>query len=386
VVQKRALPLISLLLAKTLLLACSGSSPAGPLDAPPAVDALVVDQGPGPDLVRDAGRPAACLDQDGRLQAALDAARTSVNALLAVRNTGCGTTVYVSGDSSTASSSSLWRIGSVTKTYTAATILTLVRDGELALDDPLSKWVPDVPNTDGVTVKMLLNHTSGIFNCTDDPAYSQDYTRDWTPGELVALAATHAPYFPPGTDWHYSNTNYILLGMIAEKAGGHTASALIRKRALEPAGLSHTFLEGEETIQGELATGFDQNNNDITHKYSMKTPWTAGSMAASGADVCDWIHALLGSTALLTAAEKTTMLDAVDAGSMVKYGLGVMILDPGITLGAGPGQGHGGDIFGFHTQAYWFPDKQTAICAVTNQDGTSPNDLTVAALKVLFPQ
>jgi D-alanyl-D-alanine carboxypeptidase len=390
-VQKGALALL-LVAALLAQLACSDSSPAGPVDgASPPSDAVsdqgaVPDQGIGPDLAQDGGRPAACLDQDAKLQAALDAARKSPNALLVIRNVACGTTVYISGRPSSASKTSLWRIASVTKTYVAATILTLVRDGKLALNDLLSKWVPGVPNTDGVSVKMLLNHTSGIYDYVADATYLQNPSKTWTPAEMVAMGAKHNPYFAPGMGWHYSNTNYILLGMIAEKAGGGKASALIRQRVLVPAGLHHTFFEGEETLNGTLATGYDENENDITHAFAItySSGWTDGAMAATGADVCEWIHALLATTKVLTVAERPTMLDAVSAGATMKYGLGVMVLDPSTTLGAGPAQGHSGANPGFYTQAYWFPDKQTGICAFTNQDGTDPNDLTVAARKVLF--
>ena len=379
--QRFHLLLCVLLLAVPL--ACSDDGTPGAPDGVPAIDTLL-DLGGSPDVVEDAGRPQACQEQDTKIQAALDAARKSPNAMLVIRNTACGSTVYVSGDSSTASAASLWRIGSVTKTYMAATILSLVRDGKLTLDDALSKWVPGVANTAGVTVKMLLNHTSGIFNCTDDPQFHQDPIKDWTPSEAVALATAHPPYFAPGTDWHYSNTNYILLGMIAEKSGAAPAGALIRKRALEPAGLQNTFFESEEALQGTLARGFDKNKNDVTDKYSMVTPWTAGAMTASGADLCGWISSLLGGTSVLSEAERKTMLEAVDTGGAMKYGLGVMILPASVTGAAGQGVGHGGDIHGFHTQAFWFPDKHTAICSVVNQDGTSPNDLTAAALGVLF--
>jgi D-alanyl-D-alanine carboxypeptidase len=382
--------LVAALLVAALLAvppACSDNTPAGPLDS--TVDGFLppdtgADQSTAPDLVApDAGRPAACLDQDTKLQAALDAVRTSPNAMIVVRNDACGTTVYISGDSATATQSSLWRIGS--KTYLAATILTLVREGKLSLDDPLSKWVANVPKTDGVTIKMLLNHTSGIFDCAADPTFLQDLAQAWTPAELVALATTHDPYFAPGTGWHGSNTNYILLGMILEKAGGAKASALIRQRVLEPAGLKETFFEGAETLQGTLATGFDKDNNDITHTYSLTWSWPA--MAATGAGLCNGIHALLATTKVLTLAERTTMLDAVDVSSsneIAKAGLGVGILDPSTTYGAGPGQGTAINLPDFRTRAFWFPDKQTAICSAVNQNSASAFQLIGVALKVLF--
>jgi D-alanyl-D-alanine carboxypeptidase len=336
------------------------------------------------DLARDSRLPS-CLDQDSTLQAALDKARTSPNALLVVRNVSCGTSVYLSGDASTATRASLWRIGSVTKTYVAATVLALLAAGKLALDDPLSTWVPGVAKTDGVTLKMLLNHTSGIFNYTADASFGSDPSKVWTPKELVALATAHDPYFAPGAGWKYSNTNYVLLGMVIEAAGAATAGALIRKHALVPAGLSHTFLDGEETLADPLARGFDANGKDVTYTYHPSGPWTAGAIAATGADLCDWVAALYGDTKVLDATRLKLMVDgAVAASATEKYGLGVELLDASITAGAGPAMGHGGAIAGFNTQAFWFPDKKTAICSIVNRNDVSANDVTLAALLALF--
>jgi D-alanyl-D-alanine carboxypeptidase len=381
-----AIPLRPLL--ALALVACGSSSPAA--DTSPSApdlgqDALLSDRGPAsPDRAPDA-RSAACLAQDGKLQAALDGARKSPNAILVVRNAACGTSVYLSGDPANATAASLWRIGSVTKTYVAATVLALTAAGQLSLDDPLAKWIPAVPQTDGVTLRMLLNHTSGIFNVTEDPNWIADPKRVWTPAEIVALATKHDPYFAPGAGWHYSNTNYTLLGMILEKVGGAKASAVLRKHALGPAGLTHTFLEGEEVLAGKVATGFDAKKNDITNAYSLSGPWTAGAMVATGADLCDWVATLYGSDTILDAARRKLMTEnGVAMSPGFKYGLGVMLLDATVTAGAGPGLGHNGGIFGSHTQAFYFPDKATAICAVVNQDGVDPNDVTLAALLALF--
>ncbi len=378
--------IVSLALAH---LAC-GSSPPAADSAPPPPDLgarldLLLDRGPGsPERAPDS-RPAACVAQDAKLQAALDAARKSPNAMLAVRNAACGTSVYLSGSAATATAASLWRVGSVTKTYVAASVVALVAAGTLGLDDPLSKWVPGVSATDGVTLRMLLNHTSGIFNVTEDPTFGKDPKRVWTPAETVALATKHDPYFLPGAGWHYSNTNYILLGMVLEKAGGAKVSAILRKHALGPAGLTHTFLEGEETLVGQVARGFDKNGNDITDAFSMSGPWAAGAMVASGADLCDWVATLHGSDKVLDANGRKLMTEgAVQTSPVSKYGLGVELLDASLTAGAGPALGHGGSIHGSHTQAYWFPDKATAICSVVNQDGASANDVTLAALLALF--
>jgi D-alanyl-D-alanine carboxypeptidase len=369
-------------------LACGSSPPAA--DTSPGLldlgaDHLLADRSPPPPDSGPDARPAACLAQDGKLQAALDGARKSPNAILVVRNAACGTSVYLSGDPAHATAASLWRIGSVTKTYVAASVLAFVAAGTLSLDDPLSKWISGVAQTDGVTLRMLLNHTSGIFNATEDASWIANPLRVWTPAEIVALATKHDPYFAPGAGWHYSNTNYTLLGMILEKVGAAKASAVIRKHALGPAGLTQTFLEGEEPLVGKVATGFDAKKNDITNAYSMSGPWTAGAMVATGAELCDWVATLYGSDQVLDATRRKLMTEgAVAMSPGFRYGLGVMLLDASVTAGGGPALGHNGGIFGSHTQAFWFPDKATAVCAVVNQDGVNPNDITLAALLALF--
>ena len=237
-----------------LLTACSSAS--APSDAGDAGPDAVVDAGPPP-------RPAACQAQDQKLQAALDRARKSPNALLAVRNVECGTSVYVSGDPRLRPRTALAhrqrdedvRLGGRA---------SAAKDGKLGLDDLLSKWVPNVAGTTGVTIRMLLGHRSGIFNYTEDPAFLGARNQPWTPQQLVDLAAAHAPYFAAGTDFHYSNTNYVLLGMILEKATSMKVGAALRARRSAPAKLSATFLDGEDPVdENRLARGF-WNAKDVT--------------------------------------------------------------------------------------------------------------------------
>src|SRR5262249_52370998 len=146
------------------------------------------------------------------LQAAVDSTRRSPAAAVAIATPQCMVTV-VSGQAVAADS--LFRIGSETKMYIAATILSLAHDGKISLGDTLDRWTLPVPNGSGITVRQLLNHTSGIYNYTEDPGFQDPATRqtEQRPEALVALATQHPPYFAPGTGWRYSNTNYILLGM-----------------------------------------------------------------------------------------------------------------------------------------------------------------------------
>ncbi|MFD7834723.1 serine hydrolase domain-containing protein [Streptomyces sp. NPDC059761] len=132
-----------------------------------------------------------------------------------------------------------FRMGSNTKTMVATVILQLVAEHRLQLTDPVEKWLPDsVPNGRAITIRMLLNHTSGLFNHVNDPdvlkAFTGQDARQWTPAELLAAAVRHDPLFAPGAAYSYSNTNYIALGLVAEKATGRTLADLIRERISEP--------------------------------------------------------------------------------------------------------------------------------------------------------
>jgi D-alanyl-D-alanine carboxypeptidase len=381
--------------ALLLVFAGCGSSRGAPSDsgAPDAsddaIDAGSPDAGDaGDDADGASTRSAACIAQDQALQKALDGARgASNNALLAVRNPDCGTTVYLSGSPKTATPTSLWRIGSVTKTFVSASILSLVKEGMVALADPLSKWVPNVPGTTGVTVTMLMDHRSGIFNYTDDPAFLAGRGNPWTPQQIVTLATMHAPYFAPDADFHYSNTNYILLGMILEAATGQKAGAVLHARAIDVAKLGATLFDSYDTIDpSRMTRGFAADGTDVTFVDDPSGPWTAGSMVSDGGSLADWIATLYDTDTVLDAGQRALLQSRVsNLGNGVQYGLGVILLSPTITAKAGPGIGHDGAIDGFMTQAFYFPDHKLAIVSIVNDDAGDANAVTLAALTKLFP-
>lgn len=332
------------------------------------------------------GQSAECAALGQKLQAALDQARQSTgsrDAALAVTTEKCGTNAFVSGESKL-TGSELFRIGSVTKTYVSAVVLRLVGAGKLSLDDKLDGWVSGVPNGSAITVRMLLNHTSGIFSYTQDPSFLSDLTKAWTPDELVQLAASHGAVNPPGTKWDYSNTNYVCLGIIAEKVGGGPIAQQIRAQLLAPNQLDHTFFDGGEKLGDTLAPGFAKDGTDSTYALHPSGPWAAGAMTATVADTARWIE-LYATGKAVPPAQQAEMEKGEAVGSNVTYGLGVMMLDAAITGGAGKAYGHNGSINGYHTQAFHFRDSKTTIVSIVNQDGADANDVTVAALTTLFP-
>ena len=139
-----------------------------------------------------------------------------------------------------------FRIASNTKTMTAALIVLLAQDGKLKFSDPVSNYVPDVPNGNNITIAELLKMRSGLYNYTNAPelsaALDADPTKVWTPQEVLAIAFRHPPEFPPDASYEYSNTNYALLGLVAEKVGGHPLAQQFQERLFEPLGLTQTSL------------------------------------------------------------------------------------------------------------------------------------------------
>ena len=137
-------------------------------------------------------------------------------------------------------------MASITKTMTSAVILQLAQEGKLRLSDPVSKYVAGVPNGDQITIALMLKMRSGLFDYTSAPEmtpfFDNQSTKVWTPQELQAISFARPPNFPPGTDYEYSNTNYVLLGLIIEKLDGRPLATAMRKRLFEPLGLKDTVL------------------------------------------------------------------------------------------------------------------------------------------------
>jgi D-alanyl-D-alanine carboxypeptidase len=233
-----------------------------------------------------------------------------------------------------------FRIGSVTKTFTAAVVLSLVSDGVVTLDDTCEQWLPGlVPGGDGIIVRQLLNHTSGLYNYTEDfPEPKQivlDRYKHWEPKQAIEMATAHAPVFEPGTSWAYSNTNYILLGLLIEAATGSPYAAELKARVLAPLALTRTFAPGDEvTLPEPHAHGYfpaDPELVDITDLNASQA-WAAGELVSTADDLNRFYAGLL-SGALLGRAELKQMLTITDNEH---YGLGIerVLLPSGLVLRA----------------------------------------------------
>jgi D-alanyl-D-alanine carboxypeptidase len=230
--------------------------------------------------------------------------------------------------------SARFRVASVTKTFVATVALQLVGDGILRLDDTVARWVPGlVPNGRSITLRMLLNHTSGLFDYTEDEDFFAqviaDPSRVWSPRELVAIANTHPTTFPPGAGWSYSNTGYIVAGLMIRATTGQGLRQLLTNRIIKPLGLTDTYFAVHRPgIVGYHAHGYlppsltGGGYEDIT-RISPSIAWAAGGIVSTVDDLDEFYAALLGGQVLrrgLLAQMETTVpvLPVV-----FRYGLGL---------------------------------------------------------------
>jgi D-alanyl-D-alanine carboxypeptidase len=269
-------------------------------------------------------------------------------------------------------------IGSIAKNYVAALILRLSEQGLLSLEDHLDQWLPNFRNINSwVTIRQLLNHTSGIFSFTRNPnfwgAVFSDPGRRWTPEQVLGYVLE--PYFAPGTSWTYSNSNYTLLGMIAERATGSSLSAALHNWLLEPLGLNHTFLEPEEEIPGTLAHAWFDINGDgeyediggIDRTSQASAVWAAGGIVATAADVAKWACSLFEGKVLSTDS-LSQMVDfreiTMTPTPIVGYGLGALKS----VVADREYWGHGGDMIGYTAMMFYAPEERVSMVFLLNQD------------------
>lgn len=291
-----------------------------------------------------------------------------------------------------------FRIASATKTYVSTVVLQLVGEGRLSLDDTVGEWLPGVVSGNGndgsgITVRQLLNHTSGLFNYTADfpalsgiAAYEAGRHTTWTDEELVAIAMRHAPTFEPGTDWSYSNTNYTLAGMIIKKVTGHTWQQEVTKRIVRPLALHNTSTPTTSSripgshMKGYSAFGESAPAIDVT-AFNPSAAGAAGAMISTTGDMTTFYQALMRGRLLKPAQlkeMKTTVaaaeLDAAWPGA--RYGLGLMEIP--LTCG-GSYYSHAGDIPGYATRTGATPDGRRVVILEATGDGSMPGSIYAAS-------
>jgi D-alanyl-D-alanine carboxypeptidase len=265
-----------------------------------------------------------------------------------------------------------FRIGSITKTFVATVVLQLVGDRKLRLTDSVERWLPGlVPNGRAITVRQLLNHTSGLFSYDEDreflAAADRDLLRKWTPRELVAIATAHEPRFAPGAGWSYSGTGYIVLGLIVEKASGNSLASELRRRIFAPLRLQATSLPTAPRIAGRYAHGYYVRPLKDVSVGSPSVAWAAGALVSNADDLAEFFRALLRGRLLrpgLLQAMETTIKSGAGAG----HGLGL----GAVRLPCGTVWGFSGGVPGYSTHSYSSKDGWRQAVVLVNVTGRAP--------------
>ena len=274
-----------------------------------------------------------------------------------------------------------FRIGSITKTLTATLVLQLVERGRLGLGDRLSEYVPGVPLGGRITIRELLDMTSGIHNyITRRFVANQMYRRPhrtWRPAELVGRAVALKRDFPPGRGWHYSNSNYILLGKVIRHVTDKPLATLYKRRIFEPLGMNETSFDPRTPPRGPLARGYIRRAGqvlDITD-WSLSYGWTAGAATSTLADLRRWAPALATGQGVLSARMQRKRLAPLEHGVTKRnaYGLGITLLDTEFP-DLGVFFAHSGEVPGYDSVVAHSPSSGITV-AVLGSTSTENNPL-----------
>jgi len=288
-----------------------------------------------------------------------------------------------------------FRIASISKVFVATAVLQLVDEEKITLDDTLRDWLPAqisdrLPNHNIITIRQLLNHTSGLADYLDTEEFteattSRDPQQVWTPQEAISYIYNLDPLLPPGKKHSYSNTNYILLEIIVEQVTGHKLHQELRSRLLNPLGLKDTFTEAREHLPGGFVEGYEDidgdGNPEPCNHLNVGLGLGDGGLISNGRDVATFAQTLFASDRLLTPETFQEMLTWVDDGQDGGYGLGVSRWDSDW----GEAWGHTGSMDGFLSSLWYIPAAEIIAVALTNDsDRAAPDEIVEGALGLIF--
>lgn len=280
-----------------------------------------------------------------------------------------------------------FRIGSLTKTFTATVLLQLVDEKKLTLDESIENFFPNVPNAKNITVRMLGDMTSGLYNYSEAKSFEEDMMsnpkRKWKPEELIEVSLKNPVYFEPGKGWHYSNTNTVMLGLIIEKLTGNTLESEIKTRIVDKLGMKETDFPNVPELWGYYPQGYGEDDTkwvyplvDVTAKYDPSWGWAAGAMVSSIADLKIYLKALTEGTLTSKEMKAEKLKWGLDKDGL-KYGFGIFEVVDGY-------YGHNGSYPGFHNISVHSPKtNRTAIIFFNTQSNRSPDEFLKAILTMI---
>ena len=283
---------------------------------------------------------------------------------------------HINGAEKTASSpATKYRIGSITKMFTAVMVMQLVEEGKLKLTDTLDKFFPQIPNASKITIEQMLSHRSGIHSFTSDADFGTWMMNPKTPTELLEIIAKGKPDFEPDARGAYSNANYILLGYIVEKADKQPYQTALKERITSKIGLKDTYLGGKTNIKNNETFSFNYSDGwKVATETDLSIPSGAGSIVSTPTDLTKFIQAVFD-LKLVSQASLDRMKTFKD-----RYGFGMMPfpLDGKTVIG------HGGGIDGFNAMLFYLPEEKLAVAYASNGKAYSPNNVILGVMAIYW--
>lgn len=273
-----------------------------------------------------------------------------------------------------------FRLGSITKQFTATSILLLEARGKLKIDDPISKYLPDAPPAwQKITIYNVLTHTSGIPSFTGFPDYSATEWKDTTPAELVARFRDKPLDFEPGSKFFYSNSGYVLLGYLIEKISGQTYADFLQQNIFTPLGMTNTGIDSNAAILPQRAQGYSPSPNGTHHAgyISMTIPFSAGALYSTTGDLLKWEQGLFAGKIL-----SPSSLAKMTTPFKENYAMGLTV----VTRDGHKRIAHGGGIEGFNTALEFYPDDKLIVIVLGNLNGGAPDQISASLGKVALGQ
>ena len=274
-----------------------------------------------------------------------------------------------------ATENTVYQLASVTKQFTATAVLMLVEEGKIGLDDKVHKYLTTLPTAwSAVTVRQLLNHTSGIKSYTSVPDFSKTAREDYTKDEIIKLVADAPPDFAPGEKWSYNNTGYFLLGMLIEKVSGKEYGAFLNERIFQPLGMTSTRVNDKSEIIRNRASGYTRRNGALRNgEYVSPTqPYAAGALVSTVTDLAKWDAALYTEKLLKRATlDQMWTPTKLNDGEAEGYGFGWSV----DSYRTRKRISHGGGIPGFDTNISRFVDDKLTVIVLANSDNASADTL-----------
>jgi D-alanyl-D-alanine carboxypeptidase len=277
------------------------------------------------------------------------------------------------------------RIGSISKTFTTAALLVLVDQGKVSLDDPISKYVSGVPSGDEITLRNLARMSSGLTTYDDSDEFADGYFADpsqsYTPTQVLGYVLDIPVKFEAGSEFSYSNTNTVLIGLVVEKVSGQSLAEFVTENILVPLNMTHTSYPTTAEIPAPHAEGYTKlgDQEEIATGWNPSWGWAAGNMISTFEDMKTWATEI-GTGSLFSRGTQQERLDSnVQWGDDGTYGLGIFNIDGWL--------GHSGSIFGYQTLVMYLPEQQTSLVFFTNTDAPHSASTTLgkAITEVISP-